>query len=90
MAIVKGKVARCDTFFFEVIEMHERIKALRTDHDMTQEEVAKILKTTKQYYQKYEKGIRPLPTHHVYTLALYYHVSADYILGLPKNLDWPR
>lgn len=70
--------------------IHERIKELRTDNDMTQEEVAKILKTSKQYYQKYEKGIRPLPTHHVYTLALYYHVSADYILGLPKNLDWPR
>ena len=23
-------------------------------------------------------------------LCLYYHVSADYILGLPKGLDWPR
>lgn len=23
-------------------------------------------------------------------LCRYYHVSADYILGLPRDLDWPR
>lgn len=69
---------------------YDRLKELRTDKDNTQEEIAKILNTSKQYYQKYEKGIHPLPITHLKTLCLYYGVSADYILGLPKGLSWPR
>ena len=34
----------------------ERLKELRQDNDLTQEEVGETLGTTKQYYQKYEKG----------------------------------
>ena len=69
---------------------NERLKELRIDKDLTQEEIAKILNTTKQYYYRYEKGKHPLPIEHLKTLCLFYHVSADYILGLPKGLDWPR
>lgn len=70
--------------------INERLKELRLDHDKTQEDIAKVLNTTKQYYQKYEKGNHPLPIHHLKTLCLYYNVSADYLLGLPQGLDWPR
>lgn len=69
---------------------NDKIKELRIDHDKTQKEIAELLNTTKQYYQKYEKGTHPLPLQHLKTLCLYYHVSADYILGLPRGLDWPR
>lgn len=68
----------------------QRIKDLRTDADKTQKEIAEILQTNQSYYAKYENGIRPLPIKHLRTLAIYYGVSADYILGLPKGLHWPR
>lgn len=69
---------------------NEILKELRTDKDMTQAEVAKILKTEQSYYSKYEAGKHPLPIDHLRTLCLLYKVSADYILGLPHGLKWPR
>lgn len=68
----------------------DKLKELRIDKDKTQEEIASVLNTTKQYYQKYEKGKHPLPLQHLRTLCLYYNVSADYILDLPRGLNWPR
>ena len=61
---------------------YERLKDLREDHDLKQEDVAKILSTTQQVYSRYEKGINEIPLHHLVTLCKYYKVSADYILGL--------
>ena len=30
---------------------------------------------------KYEKGIQEIPAHHLITLADFYHVTVDYLLG---------
>ena len=73
-----------------MVEIHERLKALREDRDLTQTDIAKIIGTTTQYYQKYEKGKHPLPITHLRTLCEYYRASADYVLGLPEGLSWPR
>ena len=67
-----------------------RIKELREDQDMTQEQIAMILHTTQRVYRRYETGAAKMPLHHLITLALFYRVSADYILGLPKGLKHPR
>ena len=72
------------------MQIHEKIKALREDHDLNQTQVAAILKTEQSYYSKYELGKHPLPIQHLKTLCEFYGVSADYILGLPKGLSWPR
>lgn len=72
------------------MEYYERIKALREDQDLTQSQMAKILKTSQSYYAKYENGKHELPLHQLTTICLFYNVSADYILGLPKGLSWPR
>ena len=66
----------------------QRIKDLRSDADKTQAEIANLLNTSQQYYGKYENGKRPLPIEHLKTLCEYYHVSADYILGLPAGLPY--
>ena len=68
------------------MELHEKIKGLREDHDLTQKEVAGILNTSTQYYQKYEKGKHPIPVQHLRTLCLFYKVSADDLLDLPPGL----
>ena len=64
---------------------YQRLKDLREDKDLTQQEVAKILNTSYQYYSKYEAGIRPITFERVIQLAKFYDVSIDYIAGLTNN-----
>ena len=59
----------------------KRLKDLREDKDLTQEDVAKIIKTTQQQYSKYELGVRLIPIDKLCILADYYDTSLDYILG---------
>lgn len=66
---------------------NEILKEIREDNDYTQQEVADILGTTRSYYGQYERGVRPLPIEHLITLCYFYKVSADYILGIPKNFN---
>jgi len=61
------------------------IRALRTDHDKSQAEIAIILGTTKNQVGKYERGEQEMPIKHLITLCNYYNVSADYVLGLPAG-----
>ena len=70
------------------MQYYERIKNLRIDHDKSQAEIAELLNISQTYYSKYELGKHPLPIHHLITLCQYYHVSADYILGLPNSLPY--
>ncbi|MEA5002938.1 MAG: helix-turn-helix transcriptional regulator [Christensenella sp.] len=62
-----------------------RIRELREDHDLTQAKIAELLKTTQQVYSRYETGENEMPILHLITLAKFYRVSADYILGLSNR-----
>ena len=72
------------------MQYYDRLKALRDDKDLSQVEVASILKTTQQQVYKYEKGIQEMTVSRLKILCEFYGVSAEYILGLPKALQWPR
>ncbi len=61
------------------------IRDLREDSDKTQQQIAQVLGTSQTMYARYERGANELPIRHLITLATYYNVSADYILGLSKN-----
>ena len=63
-------------------EYWEILRELREDRDITQAEIAALLKTTQQVYSRYEKGINEMPIRHLKTLCEFYSVSADYVLGL--------
>lgn len=69
---------------------NEILKELREDHDYKQETVALILKITRQQYQLYESGKRKFKVEHIIQLCKFYNVSADYILGLPENMPFPK
>jgi len=69
---------------------YQKLKELRIDNDLTQAEIADIIQVSQTYYSMYELGKRKLPIEHLQKLCLHYKVSADYIIGLPKNLKWPR
>lgn len=62
-----------------------RIRDLREDHDLTQAQIAKILKTTQQQYSKIETGRADISGEKLILLARFYNVSCDYILGLTKE-----
>lgn len=64
---------------------YQRIADLREDADLKQEVVAKLLGTSQTQYSRWERGERDIPTEHVITLARYYRVSVDYLLGLTNN-----
>lgn len=65
--------------------MFQRIRDLREDHDLTQEEVAKILCVKQATYSRYESGAINVPVDILIKLASYYSTSVDYILGLTNN-----
>ena len=61
--------------------MYQRIRDLREDRDLLQKDVAAYLKCTQVCYSNYETGKRDIPTEVLRTLADFYHVSIDYLLG---------
>lgn len=61
--------------------MYRRIRDLRTDFDLTQKELAKILGMSQTGYSKYETGENDIPTEVLIRLSNYYNVSIDYLLG---------
>ena len=72
------------------MEYFERIRALREDSDRTQTEIASVLGVRQNYYSMQERGQKPFQIKQIIALCEFYQVSADYILGLPKGLKWPR
>lgn len=67
-----------------------KLKELREDRDLKQRDIAEILNCKQNTYQQYESGKRQIPLEALIKLCLYYGVSADYILDLPKNLEYPE
>ena len=68
-----------------------RLKDLREDKDLLQEDIAKILKTTQNQYSRHETGLRYMPIYHLETLAIFYDTSIDYIVGLTNiKKPYPR
>ena len=69
----------------EIMFIYTRIKDLREDNDLYQKEVAAILNTTREQYSRWERGAQEIPMHHAITLARFYKVSLDYLVGLSNS-----
>jgi transcriptional regulator with XRE-family HTH domain len=63
------------------------MKDLREDHDLSQEDIAKVLQTTQEQVSKYETGRQMMGIDKYIKLAKHYNVSLDYLTGL---IDTPR
>lgn len=59
--------------------MKTRLRELREDNDLTQNDCAKIAYISKNSYIRYENGERTPPLDIVKIFANYYNVSIDYI-----------
>lgn len=67
--------------------MNSRLRELREDNDLTQEECARIAYIAKNSYIRYENGERVIPLDTIKKFAEYYRTSIDYIA---KLTDEPR
>ena len=64
---------------------YPRIKDLREDHDLSQQEVAEYLGMKQPQYSRYERGLRDIPTDILIKLSQLYKTSVDYILGITSD-----
>ena len=58
-----------------------RLRDLREDNDKKQKELAELLKVHQTTYSDYELGRLNIPVVALHTLADFYSVSVDYLLG---------
>ncbi|KGX85042.1 helix-turn-helix domain-containing protein [Pontibacillus litoralis] len=61
--------------------LKDRLIKLRKEHKKTQEDIAKIIGVSRPAYTAYEKGNRSPDYEILTTLADYYRVTTDYLLG---------
>ena len=64
-----------------------RLKDLREDHDYTQQQIADAIGITQRKYSYIETGVQQLTAEVLVSLARFYGVSVDYLLG---ETDEPR
>lgn len=67
------------------MELNNRLRDLREDADLKQENIAKALGMKQQQYSEYERGKREMPMRVYIQIAKYYNVSLDYIVGLTND-----
>ena len=67
-----------------------RLLELRSDLNLTQDDIAKVLKISRSTYKDYELQTSIIPIKHLVTLSSLYHVSVDYILGLTSTRQYKQ
>lgn len=73
------------------LQLRLRIRDLREDNDMSQAEMAKLLKCSQQTYSRYESHTTEIPLESLIFLSEYYGTSVDYLLGITKRKEpYPR
>lgn len=66
---------------------YKRLRDLREDNDLTQQQVADYLGMKQSQYCRYERGLRDIPTDILIRLARLYKTSTDYILELTDKTE---
>jgi len=69
------------------MDYYQRLRDMREDHDLTQEDIARVLQTTRAQVSKYELGKQMMGVDKYIKLAKFYNVSLDYLTGV---IDTPR
>lgn len=67
------------------VEFSAKISMLRKEKQISQRQASQDLGISQALLSHYEKGIRECNLDFVKTVALYYGVSADFLLGLSEN-----
>ena len=65
--------------------VYTKIKALRQENKLSQQQISEILEIKYQVYQRYENGTLEIPLHLLIKLADFYGVTLDYIAGRSED-----
>lgn len=68
-----------------MVNMGKRLKQLRTQKNLTQKQVADRVGLAVSAISSYESGIRYPSYQTLVKLASMYHVSCDYLIGIPSS-----
>lgn len=69
----------------------QRLKDLREDKDLRQQDIADLLGIKQTVYSRYERGAQNIPLDFLLKLADFYGTSTDYILGKTNEMTpYPR
>ena len=63
-----------------------RLRQIREDRDLTQNEIAKILNKSQQGYNHIEMGRAELKIDDLKLLCRFYNLSSDYLIGLSDEV----
>ena len=63
----------------------ERLRSIREDRDLTQEQIGKVLNKSQQGYNHIEAGRAELKIEDLAKLCRFYDLSSDYIIGLTDS-----
>lgn len=68
----------------------DKLTALREDRDLEQKDIAKLLNVQQSAISKYELRKARYKVEDIIVLCKFYNISADYLLGLPDHLPYPK
>lgn len=72
------------------LSLGEKIRLLREEREMNQTELGNQLNMTQRKISYLELGRYEPSVEDIRALCIYFNVSADYLLGFPKNLPYPQ
>lgn len=68
----------------------EKIKKLRKEKGINQTELGKELQMTQRKLSYLENNTSDPSTEDIRNICIYFNISADYLLNLPKNMNYPE
>lgn len=72
------------------MEINDRLKAIFEDNETELQELANEMGVNRRQLTRWTKGEAEMGIYKLKKICEIYGISADYILGLPKGLSWPR
>ncbi len=88
MSACQYSESECDKLFLidyrggEELDYRTRIRQIREDRDLTQEQIGAVLQKSQQGYNHIETGRAELKIDDLILLCKFYELSADYLIGL--------
>ena len=76
----------CKIDNLDAILIGKRLKEIRKNLKLTQEDIASLIGVNKSSISRYEQGNTLILTICLYTICQKYNISSDYIIGKNKNM----
>ena len=63
------------------MQVYQRLREIRKDRGLSQTDIARALDMPYQQYARYENGLNEIPLRHFISLAKFYGITLDELLG---------